>query len=356
MSIDRNNYEAFFLDYWEKTLAPEQVAELLVFLEENADLKEEFEIFENINLHADENIRYNQKNSLKKPVIIPTENISEDNFDEYMVAKLEGDISEDDAIELTAFMELNPKQKLHYNLYRTTVLTPATGIRFEDKKSLKKTSIFIIYQTQIRYGVSIAASIIILLGLYFGMSGRQDIKLANERNDLLNPGIEIIQPEISLDNNNEIVIEERNSFENTSIISIPKEEQFESQNLATLEELESKSINMIEIQSEKNPSYQYILSREYSIPSTADIASADDLPKQSSFLKRFIGGIAGKLINTENREKKSFFEMTVEGYNLMADKEVTVDKEVDENGKVVAYSVNGENLPFPRFNKTQQKQ
>jgi hypothetical protein len=39
----------------------------------------------------------------------------------------------------------------------------------------------------------------------------------------------------------------------------------------------------------------------------------------------------------------------------MADKEVTLEKEVDESGKVIAYSVDGQNLSFFRY-RSQQKE
>ena len=43
MNINQNNYEAWFLDYYEKQLSAEQVAELFLFLEQHPLLKEEFD-------------------------------------------------------------------------------------------------------------------------------------------------------------------------------------------------------------------------------------------------------------------------------------------------------------------------
>jgi hypothetical protein len=45
---------------------------------------------------------------------------------------------------------------------------------------------------------------------------------------------------------------------------------------------------------------------------------------------------------------KTFVVYTIEGYNLMADKEVSREKEVDENGKVIAYVLNGESILISR--------
>ncbi len=86
--------------------------------------------------------------------------------------------------------------------------------------------------------------------------------------------------------------------------------------------------------------------------------AADVVPepeKKESFVARFIGGLAGKVIKTDNLKGKSFLDYTIDGYNLMADKNVSLEKEVDETGKVIAYSLDGENLSFFK-NKNQQKE
>ena len=54
MNINKNNYEAFFLDYHEGNLSPQQVADLLLFIEQHPELEEEFESFENFSI-ADNN-------------------------------------------------------------------------------------------------------------------------------------------------------------------------------------------------------------------------------------------------------------------------------------------------------------
>ena len=42
MNINQNNYEAFFLDYWENTLSEQDRHALEGFLLENPDLQDEF--------------------------------------------------------------------------------------------------------------------------------------------------------------------------------------------------------------------------------------------------------------------------------------------------------------------------
>ena len=50
MTINKHNYEAYFLDYHEGNLTPQEVADLLLFVEQHPELKDEFESFENVTL------------------------------------------------------------------------------------------------------------------------------------------------------------------------------------------------------------------------------------------------------------------------------------------------------------------
>ncbi len=68
MEINKNNYEAFFLDYYDGNLPAEQVAVLLLFVEQHPELKEEFESFENITLEDLPSIGFDNKSSLKKEI------------------------------------------------------------------------------------------------------------------------------------------------------------------------------------------------------------------------------------------------------------------------------------------------
>jgi len=70
MQINRNNYEAYFLDYRENNLSPEQVAELMIFLEQNPDLKASFEAYENIELATDKSIKFHQSHLLHHEPLI----------------------------------------------------------------------------------------------------------------------------------------------------------------------------------------------------------------------------------------------------------------------------------------------
>ena len=66
MKINRDNYEAYFLDYHEGQLSPEMIEEVELFVVQNPDLKNMLDEFEAISLVADEDVVFETKFSLKK--------------------------------------------------------------------------------------------------------------------------------------------------------------------------------------------------------------------------------------------------------------------------------------------------
>ncbi len=349
MSINRNNYEAFFLDYRENNLTPEQVAELMVFLEQNPDLFEEFESFEDIELLPELNVTLENKENLKKNECIPTDHIHSRNYDDFMVADLEGDLTEDDSIELKAFISLNPKTKLEYNFYRSTFLKPDKSIYFAGKDKLKKTGLFAIYRTEFIYALAVAASVILLMGVYFGF-----LNQSPKRN--FADSIEKIDPLPS--SSRPLIVNPGNDDQHLNGIEFrhaTPSKQVEDKNPDQRDQLKSFKIAQLSteqlfalksIQTAVQPLNLQMRNLESVI--IANASPSDNEISEKSFVSRFIGGLAGKVIKIDNRQRKSFFEYTLEGYNLMADKEVSIEKEVDENGKVIAYSLNGESISLSR--------
>jgi len=357
MNINRNNYEAYFLDYRENNLSPGQVAELLIFLEQNPDLKNEFESFKYFQLVPDKNTRFEHKENLKKNDLIPTDNIDSSNYDNYIVADLEGDLSEDDDIELKAFISLNPKTRLEYNFYRSTFLKPDKSIQFTGKDKLKKTGLLAIYRTQMVYALAVAASIIILLGVYFGF-----LKQPDEQKIITSVETQEVTP---------VKKDAKTLPESPLNIPRQKEEDLLAQNPEQIKVMNSEieqitrlsanfRMSVLPGKNVKTIDGNSIAFAEYRKDEPLFSGEAVGTPtsnteKQQSFVSRFIAGLAGKVIKTDNLKGKSFLDYTIDGYNLMADKQVSIEREVDENGKVIAYLLNGENVSFSR-NKNQVKQ
>jgi hypothetical protein len=142
MNITRHNCEAAFLDYYEKNLSPVEVAEVLFFLEENADLKEVFESYEVICLEQ-ERISYPDKNAIKKKYsreeieAILSSDITTTNCEQFFIADAEGILTAFQKKKLNLFLLQYPERKKEAELFLQCRL-PAEKITFEGKESLKK--------------------------------------------------------------------------------------------------------------------------------------------------------------------------------------------------------------------------
>lgn len=134
MEITKKNYEAFFLDYHEGNLAPEQVAELLLFIEQHPELREEFESFENFSIDELPSVSFENKSILKKE-------ITAENRDEYFIRAIEQKLNATEQQLLDAFLNQHPQYISDLALFRKTKLQAGPSVVFEDKEVLKDISL-----------------------------------------------------------------------------------------------------------------------------------------------------------------------------------------------------------------------
>lgn len=160
--INRENYEIWFLDYAEGQLSTKQVRLLMAFLEENPDLKEELEAFVIVELPKT-SVSYAAKSELKQTGELPLVNLQ--NYDDYLIGKIEGDLSNNDQEGLDRFFENHAEKKSDLNIYQQLKLKPDYTIRYRKKRSLKKRNrrIPIYYATGIAAGIAI---LFILSGVF----------------------------------------------------------------------------------------------------------------------------------------------------------------------------------------------
>ncbi len=139
--ISKNNYEAYLLDYMEKNLSPELTAELMLFFENNPEYREDLEDFE---IHQLVPIQREiiDKNELKKSV----SRITLNNYEDYIVAEIEGLNSMEESKLLDAFLEEHSDLRKDLIAFNKTKLE-APSIIFKEKKELckKETKIIPLY-------------------------------------------------------------------------------------------------------------------------------------------------------------------------------------------------------------------
>ncbi len=134
MKINKNNYEAWFLDYYEGALTPQQVADLLLFVEQHPEFKKEFESFENFSLEDYSVIEFENKSSLKKEITI-------ENKEEYFIRSVEGMLNATEKGLLDTFIEQHPQYLTELELFKKTKLVADTSVTFDNKELLKRIEI-----------------------------------------------------------------------------------------------------------------------------------------------------------------------------------------------------------------------
>jgi hypothetical protein len=209
--INIHNYEAYLLDLAEGELSSADEKLLMLFLNENPELKKEFG-FVNLEKVSAENIYFENKLGLKKTEILT--DVTSNNFDELCISRLEGDLNNKEVVEFDNFIESNEIRKKEFSIFKLARLTIDKDEVFQNKKSLKRKEVKTYIFRKNYTAISIAASIIILTGLYlFIPKEKENINLVSETNQDAKieklPEIipeHIIPKEISIKNINKIII------------------------------------------------------------------------------------------------------------------------------------------------------
>jgi len=161
MIIDKSNYEIWLIDWLDGNLNDLQAEQLFLFLDENPDLKEEFEELNSFNLKPPVK-SFSNKEILKKSI----SDLSLSQFEYLCIAYLENDLSEEQQAEIEEITDQDPGKKWTFELIQKTKITPA-DISYKHKNHLFKRTA---KQKLIRMsviGLSAAAVITLIIMTYF---------------------------------------------------------------------------------------------------------------------------------------------------------------------------------------------
>jgi hypothetical protein len=157
MKINRNNYEAFFIDYLEGNLDEKLVDDFIEFLQQNPDLKEELSLFEPVSVAQDE-IIFNKKDLLFKEIYD-----AENEFDRAAIARIEGDISASENTDFENYLSSHPERQKEAELFEKTKLQPDVAVVFGKKNKLYRQSG---ERTVLLWTTRVAAVLIIAIAVY----------------------------------------------------------------------------------------------------------------------------------------------------------------------------------------------
>ncbi len=137
MNINKENWSAFAVDYYDGNLSPEQERELFVFLEQNPVLKAEFEQYEPFVLEP-ETITFPGTDKLKKNETDAMEDINEENYRQFFVLYHDDELSPAQKAQTEQFLRRNPHLKEEFEIWKEIRLVPDKTVVFKDKDSLKR--------------------------------------------------------------------------------------------------------------------------------------------------------------------------------------------------------------------------
>ena len=386
--INRNNYPVWITDYHDGNLDTQDQEELLSFLSNNPDLKDEFEQFDQLGhnpLRPELTIMPDEKD-LRKEFNDLTFNQQE----ELTAALAEGDITGVAAEETMHHINASPYLSDLYNILKITRLKPDNVI-FIPKKSLKHYPLMLRFKKTTVLLLATAASIAILfsLSLLFNREKPLSAPLTDltEIDPVVNIGVERSAGETVA--KNLIAKTENVETENveTENVETEKREASSSRNTSnssktiTAETLITGSETYVsttrEIQSQRdieaereNPNLNPIkhiatprlIGEATSSARLAEMASLDitnndnyDSPREL-IAKNFRKVMLGEVNATNDRLKPiELADATVTGINKLLGWEMKLEKESDENGILNSLSFTSQLIKFDHNRKASNK-
>ena len=131
MKINKNNYEAFLLDYIEGNLSAEETAELMLFLQQHPELETGIDDFKIIAINKEDSV-FDSKNELKRNEFI----VNDDLIEGLIVSYINGDLPKTEEKKLMEIIKGNVAYEKLLKQYQITKLKSGEE-KLTDKVLLK---------------------------------------------------------------------------------------------------------------------------------------------------------------------------------------------------------------------------
>jgi hypothetical protein len=228
--INLNNYEIYFIDYFDGNLTAEQAAELFLFLEKNPTLKEEFNAFNSISISDLNTHQVFEDKFALKVLTTPTSS----SINEWLIAEIEGTLSKEQIKQLEVFLIANPQYNKDRELYKQTILIADEQDEFAYKSSLKQGVVRPLY-TSNKFWYAVAAILLVLLVSIYIIPNSNTTKQIGTKNptkiDTLKNDLR--DNENASINNQNPKIEKINTAENKEVKNSPTNKIVTPQNFAS---------------------------------------------------------------------------------------------------------------------------
>jgi len=351
MKIDKNNYEAYLLDYLEGNITSEDKTMLFSFLDDNPELKSNLDVSVDLVLPSPNISSSFDTTSLKKH---ESEEFNLSPIEYLYIKEQEKGLSEVEKNEQITLEPNEKKRSLERKLYSISFLKPDLKIHLNNKSQLKHFTINK-YFNQIRFQhvAAVIAVLLIASALWItpkqytrdsmaGMVDREETSIINNtENDLMakaEPKVDktplIIKTPPSKDSLMQIAKDpmgkNKGQNKNNTSTTLPKKQNIVAQKLSPRTDIKlhkTKEIN----------GYEYAL----------NVMMPQYL--SNNILSRELAEIYKKIENEEVPPKNiALVEGGVKFINFFSKDAVSLDKYYDEEGNLIGYNLQGSGLSVKR--------
>lgn len=359
INIDTDNCEAYFLDYYEGRLSQDEIASLKQFLVMHPEWQAKFEEWENIHL-PDTPLLFPEKELLKHSLTNEAINITLNNYEYYFIAAIEDELTQPQLDSLNLFLKQYPELEKEFYLYGLTHLKPH-HIPFPDKKQLlhkKKT-------LPLKYFIpAMAAAAVVMLMILFQPSKHQNFQPESDR-----PLTQVstLQESVSapFSSNSVGQTEEKTGNKMHRTVRLTSTSLPQRQVFIPISIMPSKEITNIQLDT-AFPEVKNI-HRIHTAMYMEKIAQQqnhtnDDRPHLLSKITKPIVGLFQKNSNDEIANKNETFnlwtlaEFTVKGINAITQQDIELRAQTDEEGKILALALEGENFKIAKVKPQKQEE
>ena len=159
-TINRHNYEEFFLDYHEGNLTGEQKAMVILFIESNEDLLDEFYTFKEMTLEITDTSTIEKSSLYNGP--------HSSNREDYFIGWIEGDLTSEEKVQTQELVNANSSFSKELELFQKTKLIPTAEV-YAGKQNLRKSARVI---PLLKYAVPAAAAVTFFIFLSNNLTHR----------------------------------------------------------------------------------------------------------------------------------------------------------------------------------------
>ncbi len=353
MKINKGNYGRFIVDFYDGQLSPEEERMLLLFLDQNPALKNEFVNFEEVPVLRKELLRFSGKQALKRPKIVASGTITEDNYTEYFVLLQDDELAVEEKRSVQIFLQRNPHLQEEYRQFGLVKVAPDESIVFKDKNQLRKDSPVPL----LRYaGMAVAAVLLLFFGIRFFLStpGQK-----TESRQLAVESIPLKTTKIAVREIPPGLIRK----EVASTINKPKavKKNIAVTILKPVEMLASADIYMpLKIEKDYAP-LLFPNTREHEEIMALSLPVVVEKPKRNNFLRHTIGKPFAQLavvFALQKRKRRAtgvhdkgfvkVLQSAMEAMNTLTDNDMVMVKTYDANGNMIDYQLLSDNFSINR--------